>query len=175
LNAGSGFATYTWNNGATQNSISVATAGTYSVVVSTSEGCVSGDTVNVQAINPPVAAFSVGNILDSAVSVVDLSTGPANYVWDFDGDGLTDNNLSGNVQYTYDQSGIYTITLVLTNFCGADTASANVTINIIGIEDYEIETPTLVIFPNPAECGRDRCPQVGKEQRGAPKSEDEGE
>jgi PKD repeat protein len=151
LNAGSGFATYTWSNGATQNSISVATAGTYSVVVSTSEGCVSGDTVNVQAINPPVAAFSVGNILDSAVSVVDLSTGPANYAWDFDGDGLTDNNLSGNVQYTYDQSGIYTITLVLTNFCGADTASANVTINIIGIEDYETETPTLVIFPNPAE------------------------
>jgi PKD repeat protein len=107
--------------------------------------------VNVQAINPPVAAFSVGNILDSSASFIDISTGPANYAWDFDGDGLTDNNLSGNVQYTYDQSGIYTVTLVLTNFCGSDTASANVTINITGIEDYAAEIPKLRIFPNPAE------------------------
>lgn len=151
LDAGSGFATYTWNTGASQNSISVATAGTYSVVVTTSDGCIAGDTINVQAINPPVASFSVGNILDSVVSFIDLSTGPANYAWDFDGDGLTDNNLNGNVQYTYSQAGVYTVTLVLTNFCGADTASANVTINITEIQDVENQISMLHIFPNPAE------------------------
>lgn len=151
LNAGSGFATYSWNNGATQNSISVATAGTYSVVVSTPEGCISGDTVNVQSINPPVAAFSVGTILDSTVNFVDLSSGPANYAWDFDGDGIVDNNLNGNTQFTYSQSGNYTATLVLSNFCGSDTATANVTINITGIEAHVAETDNLRLFPNPAE------------------------
>ncbi len=151
LNAGAGFSTYSWNTGSSQNAISVSTGGTYYVIATTTEGCISGDTINVQAINPPNASFSIGTILDSTVNFVDLSTGPANYAWDFDGDGVVDNNLNGNVQFTYSQSGNYTATLVLSNFCGSDTATANVTINITGLETYDAKFGNLKLFPNPAE------------------------
>lgn len=150
LNAGSGFSSYQWSSGSTQSSISVSSSGTYSVTATTIEGCVAQDSVSVQVIDAPNANFSIGAIQDSLVSFIDLSSGPANYAWDFESDGITDVALSGNVNYVYTQSGNYIVTLILTNFCGADTASANVSVTITGLEGIAGGENKIIVFPNPA-------------------------
>jgi hypothetical protein len=48
LNAGSGFASYAWSNGASTQQISVTTDGTYSVTVTTAAGCTASDGISVQ-------------------------------------------------------------------------------------------------------------------------------
>jgi secreted PhoX family phosphatase len=50
LQAGTGFASYLWSNGATGNSITVANAGTYSVTVTDANGCTTSDTIKVSKL-----------------------------------------------------------------------------------------------------------------------------
>jgi hypothetical protein len=102
LNAGNGFSSYSWSNGSNQNSVVISTSGTFAVVVETVEGCVAADSVNVQVINPPMASFVVASVVDSIANFTDLSSGPANYAWDFNGDGSTDNTLNGDISYVKD-------------------------------------------------------------------------
>ena len=51
LDAGAGYAAYTWSSGQTTNAITVSTAGTYSVTVSSGNGCTATDAVTV-TVNP---------------------------------------------------------------------------------------------------------------------------
>ena len=152
LNAGNGFVSYSWSTGAAQNAIVVSTTGTYSVEVATAEGCTAEDSVNVQVINPPVASFTVGPIADSSAEFIDLSSGPANYAWDFESDGIVDNSLSGDVNHVYSEAGDYTVTLILTNFCGADTATAAVSITPTSIDAWGSKLTQFVLFPNPTNA-----------------------
>jgi hypothetical protein len=48
LNAGAGFTSYAWSNGATTQQINVTTDGTYSVTVTTGAGCTASDEISVQ-------------------------------------------------------------------------------------------------------------------------------
>jgi hypothetical protein len=59
LNAGSGYDSYLWNNGATSASISVSQPGQYWVQV-TASGCTGSDTVNVSILGVG-QSFSLGN------------------------------------------------------------------------------------------------------------------
>ena len=149
LNAGSGFAQYTWNTGATQSSIQVNTNGVYGLTAVSSEGCTASDSVNVQVINAPVAQFSYAASNGLLVSFIDQSTGPAAYAWDFESDGIVDLTLPGNQQHEFDSAGVYTVRLVVSNLCGSDTLEAIVDLSsAIGFETHS--NKMLRMWPNPA-------------------------
>lgn len=79
-------------------------------------------------LRPPVAAFtpSATNTCITTVSFTDNSINvPQSWLWRF-GDG--DSSTVQNPSHTYTQSGIYTVTLVVTNTSGSDTLYQQITI-----------------------------------------------
>jgi PKD repeat protein len=82
--------------------------------------------------DPPVAGFTV-NPADTTgdypfiIFVTDTSTGGESRLWDF-GDPAVEDDTSSILQpsYEYGAAGIFTVTLIVTNPCGADTATHNI-------------------------------------------------
>ncbi len=73
------------------------------------------------------------------------SIGANNYWWDY-GDGSA-NNTGVITTHNYSQNGTYTVTLVATNNCGSDTATQEVVVEGIGLEEHIINNVEL--YPNP--------------------------
>ncbi|MDB5228749.1 MAG: domain containing protein [Bacteroidota bacterium] len=106
LNATTAGATYLWSTSATSPTITVNSAGTYSVRV-TVNTCIGRDTIIVTQLNPPVA-FTLGNDTSYCGSFTRvLSTGNATTTWST---GTT------GAQITVTQPGTYIATI--TNACG---------------------------------------------------------
>ena len=115
-----------------------------------------GDTGNVAGpftfstgnVGAPVAAFTATQVGFSMVLNFDASasTGDGNtYSWDF-GDGMT--GTGSTTSHTYTSVGVITITLVVSNACGSDTATFSTPANFSYGENTLLRS--LVIFPNPA-------------------------
>jgi secreted PhoX family phosphatase len=72
LDAGSGFSSYQWNTGATSQTITVSTTGTYSVTVKNQNGCTATDAVDVQvqaAAIPPTFELGADKTICAGQSV----------------------------------------------------------------------------------------------------------
>jgi len=140
---------YSWNNGVSgiaTITVSPADTTTFIVTVTDSNGCSDIDSVVVFVSNipPPVAFFGyTSNGL--LVTFADSSTHGLFYQWDF-GDGNSSN--MQNPQHLYASSANYTVTLIVTNNCGSDTFSLE--LSVVGIPDYELNS-FLQIFPNPSD------------------------
>ena len=149
LDAGIATGTFVWSTGDTTATISVSTAGTYSVDVTSALGCVSSDSIEITTAVTPVAAFTADTSANCTTYVfTDNSTGtPTSYAWDFgNGDNSTMASPSGIV---YDTNGVYTVTLITTNDCGSDTITQDITIScIVGIEEL-LPAGSVSIYPNP--------------------------
>ena len=147
LNAGSGFDSYLWSNGSTASQITVSSAGNYSVEVDYN-GCNlnSINSITVSTMPSPSASFdfTIGN--GGNVLFNDLSQNGDSYLWDF-GNGNTSNDINPN--YTYSQSGNYTVTLTVSNNCGSISFSQTVEIIITSYE--KVDNIELHIAPNPFE------------------------
>lgn len=137
-------AAYVWSTGATSASLTVNTAGTYWVsVTNPSTGCVGSDTVIVDEYALPVASFTSAIVSGTTYQFTDLSGGPATtWSWDF---GDSGSSSVQNPQHTYAQAGTYTVTLIASNECGADTVA--VQINVVGLD--ELSTVDMRMYPNP--------------------------
>jgi gliding motility-associated-like protein len=83
LDAGSGFASYVWNTGATAKSIVVKSQGMYAVASSTSHGCTSRDTLLVQNVfDLPNLQIAYNSVLCEGNSrVLDAGSSFSNYHW----------------------------------------------------------------------------------------------
>lgn len=107
---------------------------------------VAGTTANAPM---PVAAFTIDSAIVNGVYEVYVdassSTNATGYQWNFD-NGATSSNMIDTSVYT--GNGSYTITLVVTNACGSDTATFTTNVNI-GLEDNPISR-SLSVYPNPA-------------------------
>jgi len=140
----SGVTGYSWSTGASTPSISVQNAGTYTLSATGICGSAS-DAIQIINLPLPQALFTPVNI-DPQVNFNNLSTGNGlTYMWDFgDGNQSTDEA----PVHIYQQNGMYTVTLVVTDSCGlSSNASANLTIGNTSIanEDFFI----LEVWPNP--------------------------
>ena len=80
-------------------------------------------TVTITCINP-TSGYTV-QVVNAVATFTDLSLGAVDFDWDF-GDGVTSN--LQNPTHSYTQSGIYTVCLTVTNFCGTNTSCQNLVI-----------------------------------------------
>lgn len=119
LDAGSGFNSYQWSNGATTQTITANNSSYYTVTVTNNYGCAKSDVIHV-SINP-LPVVNLGNDTSTCDKPIVLHSGinNATYLWS---NGKSTKNITVNA------SGDYSVIVTDTNGCsGAD--SIHVTIN----------------------------------------------
>ncbi|MFA4851514.1 MAG: PKD domain-containing protein [Bacteroidales bacterium] len=139
---------YWWSpGGQTTQSITVSTAGSYSVQI-TDDSCTANSLPVIVTItsNQPVAGFGYINN-DPTVNFLDSSANATSYTWEF-GDGGS--STLQNPVHTYTSNGTYTVTLIANNVCGSDTMSSLVTILLADISTYNSNN-SITVFPNPSK------------------------
>ncbi|MES2331158.1 MAG: hypothetical protein V4539_16255 [Bacteroidota bacterium] len=122
LDAGAGFDSYLWSNGATTKTISVG-PGTYSVMV-TKQGCTANSgnvTVNYFTVTAPVISASGSTTFCAGNSVVLSSTPAAGYLWNTGATGSSINvSVAGNFNVTAtDNNGCQSTSNTITTFVNA--------------------------------------------------------
>jgi gliding motility-associated-like protein len=109
LNAGNNFFSYLWNDGSTEQTLSVNASGTYIVTVTNSIGCPGVDSVEVTAIPAPEPTISgVLAICEGEATTLDAGDGYASYTW---------SSGSQNQQITVTIGGTYSVTVATPEGC----------------------------------------------------------
>jgi hypothetical protein len=116
ISTGSGLQ-YLWSTGETSASIIATNSTTYTVTVTSSNGCTSTDNSIVNIIPAPQAEFSFVTS-NNAVSFSNLSTNATSYQWYF-GDSTSATQV--NPFHFYFDIDCYIVTLVASNSCGSTT------------------------------------------------------
>jgi len=125
----------------------VAAATTYTVTVTDANGYefTTSTTVDVDNTPAPVANFNF-DVVGSDVNFTDLSSNGSSVSWQF-GNGST--STATNPTFTYDETGNYDVTLIVSNNCGSDTIVKPLTVtsiaNVLGKE------LSINVFPNPTK------------------------
>ncbi len=147
ITAPAGATSYLWYpTSETTQSISVSTAGDYYVVYTIDSCSEYSDTVSITILNNnPIADFSYSST-GSTVNFSNLSQYGNTYLWDF-GDGNT--STQQNPANTYAANGTYTVTLIVYNSCGSDTATQTVDVTSVGVLTNNVNN--ITIYPNPAK------------------------
>lgn len=149
----SGAQSYVWNNGTTQNSITVAPSSTTQYVVIGQNGNCNGSPVNVSInVDPSPTIVANANPLTvpvgGTVNFNNNGSVATSYNWIF-GDGT--NSTQGSPSHTYNADGTYNV--VLSGVLGNCTSTDTITI-IVGnggptsIENFNINT-AVNVYPNP--------------------------
>lgn len=120
LDAGSGYKTYLWSDGSTTQTISVNTAGTWTVTVTNADGCSGSATVNT-ILNPEPKPAIYGDLdfCDGASSVLTADQKYYAHLWST---GATTQSITVN------KAGVYSLTVSNIEGCTGST-SVNVTVN----------------------------------------------
>ena len=145
LNALNNGSTYMWSNASTTQSITVASSGTFIVVVTDINGCMGTDTVNVTIYALPNVTASASSLLvcvdDASVTLSGL---PSGGVWS--GPGVTASLLSPTAAGVGMHTAYYSYTDV--NGCEG-MASVNVQVNAcVGFVEHTLANGVSV-YPNP--------------------------
>lgn len=101
----------------------------------------------IQIDKVPLASFIVSSIFNGLVTVNNMSTPGATCTWNF-GDGSAE-VVGENPSYQYTQSGVYNISLAVTNPCGASILQSQIQVTIVAVSSpFAPSMP--IIYPNPA-------------------------
>lgn len=147
LDAGNPGALYDWCSGDLGQTIIVTMTSQHCVTVTDGNGCSGTDTINVEIVGNPVAAYNA-DTTQLTVDFTNMSTGGGlTYQWSF-GDGGTSN--LPDPSHTYANTGVYTVQLIVTNACGSDTITTTVTAIATGL-DAAFFDGKLSMFPNPTK------------------------
>ncbi|TND09380.1 MAG: hypothetical protein FD123_1342 [Bacteroidetes bacterium] len=131
-----GATSYSWDfgdsNGSTATSPShiYTAAGTYTITLIATGPCGIDTTASIITISPSVvsATFNASSsgCTSIPVSFTNTSSGATSYSWDF---GDTGTSTSASPAHLYAASGTYTVTLIASSACDADTITQVITVN----------------------------------------------
>jgi hypothetical protein len=145
LDAGNPGLSYRWSTGDTTQNLQVRSTGTYWADVTNANGCTSRDSILVTINRRPQAQFFT-SVAGYQVFVNNLSSIATSFLWDF-GDGTQKMGVAPD--HTYLDTGTYIISLIVTNICGSDTTTQQVTISDpTGLEEDRLAS-SITIYPNP--------------------------
>lgn len=134
---GTGSIIISWDNGLSGANPSVSPGSTtiYTITATDANGCIATGSVTITVLPIPIAQGSPVDFTGNApllVNFTNSSSNASNYVWTF-GNGQTQTTTSStNVSTTYNQEGIYTVTLVASNGFCSDTWEATITVLPVG-------------------------------------------
>ncbi len=130
LDAGAGFATYTWNTGQTAQSISVSQGGSYVVTVTNAQGC-SGTASQSMTVhqNPDASISGILNFCPGFSTVLFANPAFSNYIWST---GSTSNAINISVP------GPYSVTITASFGC---TGTGSVMV-------AQLDNPTVNLGPD---------------------------
>lgn len=105
---------------------------------------------NFITVNPETFSDFDFAINGMQVTFDNLSNNAISYTWNF-GDGLISDD--ENPIHTYDEGGVYTVTLISTGLCGNDTSTAQITIETLPVANFTFQQnsdciPAIVQFTN---------------------------
>ncbi|MBX2928170.1 MAG: gliding motility-associated C-terminal domain-containing protein [Saprospiraceae bacterium] len=128
LNAGITATGYQWSTGATTQTISVSTAGTYGVTVTDANGCVGADNATVVQV-PQLQPTISGVLFYCAGSSTQLSanSGYATYSW---------SNAGNQAAITVSAPGTYSVTVTDLNGCSGETS--------VSVTERALPTPQIL-------------------------------
>ncbi len=121
LNAGNGGSTYLWSNSTTAQTLSATTSGTYSVLVTTVNGCTGSDAIVVTMNTPPTVALGADVTQCGGTVLLDAGNAGSTFLWST---SATTQTLPVNT------SGSYNVMVTDANGC-TDNDTVMVTINPI--------------------------------------------
>ena len=140
-----GAVSYAWSGGATTGTAanSFNTQGTYTVTVTTPNGCTATSTILItQNTTPPAVAIinnSVTTQLSITITTINVTaTGGGTYLWS---GGTTPATASNS----FTAPGTYIVTVTAANGC---TSTSSITITTTGISDYAIDGLSVYYFNN---------------------------
>lgn len=131
-----------WSNQANTNSITVNSAGSYTVTNTNSNGCSATSLPTVVTVNSnPIASASL-----TSENVVTASPAGMNYQWI---NCASNQQISGanSINYTAPSNGSYAV--IVTNSSGCKDTSSCVTVSKVGIDEIGYLS-NVYLFPNPA-------------------------
>ncbi len=115
-----------WNTGATTNSITVNTAGTYTVTVTNACGSSSSNIILTSGNLPNVTISASGNTtLCQGEQLLLTASGADTYIW---------NTGSSSTSINVNSTGIYSV--IGSTACGSDTAFVSITVNAPPVISY---------------------------------------
>ncbi|MEZ4891110.1 MAG: T9SS type A sorting domain-containing protein [Crocinitomicaceae bacterium] len=147
LDAGNPGATYVWSGtNEVSQTLTVTTAGTYTVYATAANGCFGVGNINIAVNDAPTATgiYRQGAYPTFTYTVLNANNADA-YDWNF-GDGTTLTNAPSTVTHYYTSDATVTVTATLTNECGSTQVSQ--TYADLSVEENQLTG--LAIFPNPA-------------------------
>ncbi len=153
LDAGIAAVSYLWNTGDTTQTISVYTAGAYSVVITTPQGCVDVDTIIIQQASTPVVSFSVDRIVNETEVHFTANGAVAGqlYAWNF-GDpesGAANTSALPNPIHVFTYKKDYYVTFKITRVISGCVDSVVELVHLSNVESDLVALFHLIAKPNP--------------------------
>lgn len=118
INAGNAGNAVVWNNGSTGDQLTVTASGSYSVTVTTPQGCQAADAVQIALNAAPADVLQDVTLCEDQAVVLDAGNAGATYAWSTGATGQT---------IAPDASGLYTVSVTTLQQCSA-TFDAQVTL-----------------------------------------------
>jgi len=149
LDAGGDGATYVWSDGSASQSNTVSNSGNYSVTVTSVDGCITTDDINLTLLETPV--IDLGEDFKLCISfnqtqLLSAGNGFSSYAWST---GATTSNIVVGAGVTTVGNQTYSVTVTANNGCeGGDAVVVEYSM-CVGI-DENINNSNVSIFPNPA-------------------------
>ncbi len=134
IDAGNVGSTYLWSDNSTSQTLTTTTSGTYSVVVTTVNGCTSGDVINVTSHSLPIVGLGSNIAQCGGTVTLDAQNAGSTYLW---------NTSEATQTIVVSANGNYSVQVTDANGCTGTDA--------INVDIYAV--PTVALGNDTTLCG----------------------